>query len=604
MNHQLFKFGIQGVQDTLYTPEKGYGFVIEENRNNQELLQIPELNSGFELWYFLNRENLSALKVSTSGIYTQKTKPVIDNWPVPLHFKVNLPSEGNYTLHLKLKNIGSSSDSAFIFTGRRRLMAYIKDFPVLKEISKTFTINISDIIPRGKTTVYTDRTLDLTIVSNALIALEELEIIPSFNLPTLYIGGDSTVTDQFTSYPYHPGCSYCGWAQMLPSYLTPGICVSNHSHSGLTSHTFRSEGHYAVIQKALKPGDYMMLQFGHNDQKLPELDAYGGYTQALTAYIREIKEQGAQPILVTPLARNTWLANGSYNDLLIQYADACLELSIKEGVPVVDLHKRSKNFILANGLERSKAYFFPNDYTHTNDYGGFQMAGFIANELSSLNLPVSQYIIGFVDEISASFCPPQERVTVPKAPEGFIDQNALSFEVSFTDINHCKASHMIRELTAKGIIPNTEKLFRPDEVITRVEALEWIIKAVGFVPMNVYNDYYPDVIGHEWYAGIVEVAYQNDLVDTYLTRDGYFHPQAAVTGEELISFLIRSYKCRKQLPEAIDKISIEHTSEFAVDSIQAASALGFIDNHFAPDKPLTREHAVPYIYHLAKLLMF
>ena len=72
----------------LYTDEKGYGFIIEMNRNEQELLQIPELNSGFEPWYWLNSEKLSLLNMTEEGIYiTKATSTFTEDWPIPLHFK-------------------------------------------------------------------------------------------------------------------------------------------------------------------------------------------------------------------------------------------------------------------------------------------------------------------------------------------------------------------------------------------------------------------------------------------------------------------------------------------------------------------------------------
>ena len=588
----------------LYSPDKGYGFVIEKNRRSQELLQIPELNSAFEPWYWLNSEDISILNQSEDGIFITKSDLYhMEDWPIPLHFKVKLSTSGNYTVSLNLKNVGNTASPIWIFTGRRRLMFYTQTFPVSSELHQTFTINISDIIPRSKTSVYTDNTLDIVIISQANIALCQLDITSSPTLPTLYIAGDSTVTDQSTSYPYHPGCSYCGWGQMLPLFFKPGICISNHAHSGLTSETFRSEGHYDIIYKLLRPGDFVLIQFAHNDQKLPHLAAYKGYTEKLTNYIHELRLKGAIPILVTPLARNTWLGDGSYNDLLIDYANACIQISLKEHVPLIDLHQFSKSFIKTHGLENSKPYFFPNDYTHTNDYGGLQMASYIASELKHLS-SLENFISCTIDNEIRSLLQVTQMIKLPSPPSHYIDRNQSNHTVAFTDIEDCKDKDIIISLASKGIISDRETLFRPNNLIIRVEVLEWIIKAIGFVPMNVYNDYYSDVIGHEWYAGTVEVAHQNGIVDAFLTQKALFHPSMPVTTEELISFLINSYKCRKPLHTTFTHTGIEldNVSSFAFNAILSAFEIGLITFPFDPHEKLTRSQAACYIQKLITLL--
>lgn len=588
----------------LYSPDKGYGFVTERNRKTQELLQIPELNSGFEPWYWLNSEDISILNQSEEGIYITKSNQYqMKDWPIPLHFKIELTTSGNYTLSVRLKNIGQTTAPLWIFTGRRRLMYYTETFSTNSEITQTFTINISDIIPRNKTNIYNDNTLDLVIISHANIALCDLSLSSTKALPTLYIVGDSTVTDQSTAYPYHPACSYCGWGQMLSLFLKPGLCLSNHAHSGLTSETFRSEGHYDIVYNLIKPGDFFLIQFAHNDQKLPHLAAYDGYTEKLTIYIHEVLSKGALPILVTPLARNTWRGDGSYNDLLIDYTNACIQISKKEEIPLINLHQFSRDFIENHGLEASKSYFFPNDYTHTNDYGGIQMASYIAAALKAIP-SLEPFISDNIDKQITSLLQSAQIVKLPVPPDNYIDKNQNSYAVSFTDINDCQNKKTIVSLASKGIIPDREIHFRPDDFITRVEALEWIIKAVGFVPMNVYNDHYSDVIGHEWYAGTVEVAYQNGIVDTTLTKNALFHPSMVLTAEEFISFLINSYKCRKplHLPEEHIAIDIENISSFAFPAIQSALEIGLLIFPFDSHTKLTRSQAADYIQKFITLL--
>mgnify|MGYP000556227301 FL=1 len=167
---------------------------------------------------------------------------------------------------------------------------------------------------------------------------------------------------------------------MLPAYL-PDVCITNHAHSGLTTESFTSEGHWDIVKPRLRAGDICLYQFGHNDQKLAHLQAYGGYTDRLRTYIKEARTAGAVPVLVTPLARNSWKDAAHYNDFLADFANAVLTLGKAENVMVLDLHTWAMALMQQDGLETAKRWFYPGDYTHTNDFGAYKMAGFVAHAL-------------------------------------------------------------------------------------------------------------------------------------------------------------------------------------------------------------------------------
>lgn len=334
----------------LYTPEKGYGFVTKENIKEQELLQIPMLMSGFR-----------PVEMETVR-------------PIPTMFKVNVEHQGNYKVEIEAENDGSEAQ---IFLERRR-MYYVGNFEGIKKFD--LTVNVCDIIPEWKERIYSDTDLDITWVGEG-IKVHSIEI-KEISCPTIFIAGDSTVTDQPADYPYSPGCSYSGWGQMITTYLSNKIAVSNHSHSGLTTETFRKEGHYSIISQYIKPGDYFFIQFGHNDQKVAELKEDTGYRENLKRYIGEIRAQRAYPVIITSLARNSWKKDGSeYLDLLVDYAEECIRLGKELNVPVLDLHALSMDLYKKNGLNNSKVWFFPGDFTHTNDYGAYLMASFVAKEI-------------------------------------------------------------------------------------------------------------------------------------------------------------------------------------------------------------------------------
>ena len=113
-----------------------------------------------------------------------------------------------------------------------------------------------------------------------------------------------------------------------------------------------------------------------------------------------------------------------------------------------------------------------------------------------------------------------------------------------------------------------------DRNTSRVDALDMIIKTARFFPTNVYNDMYTDVVGHEWYAGCVEAAYQNGIIIPEMVEDGRFLPEKEVSMEEFLVFAINGYASRKKLPEEEPCVYDEKCSEYAKRYIRMAYVLG------------------------------
>lgn len=567
----------------LYQPGKGYGFITEQNRREQELLKIPELNSGFDTFYWYQDTDLTCPEDNDSGCFLDSDKRVREleeeagesfageHRRIPLTFKVDVPRQGNYKVTITIRTEEPMRDVQ-IFTGRRRL-GFFGNIPGNTEFRHTMTVNVCDIVPRGQTRIYTDKSLDITVVADKP-KISGITIVETV-CPVIYIAGDSTVTDQSAEYPYAPGTSYAGWGQMLSAYLDENIAVSNHAHSGLTTDSFRREGHYAVIDQYSRPGDFLFYQFGHNDQKLQELKAEGGYRMNLLRYIGECRDKGAYPVIVTPIARNSWKGNdGSYNDLLWEYAETCREIGRTAEVPVLDLHKLSREFIVKKGLEASKAYFFPNDFTHSNDYGAYYMAGFVAKEIvrvcGSHNEPRYRFLAKCVTEGFGQW-KPAEPIAVPVKPKKF--------------------EAMINPWGENELLSDVQDLDAP---LDRVTALDMIIKTARFFPTNVYNDMFTDVVGHEWYAGTVECAYQNGIIDEHLVTDNCFCPENRVTLEEFLVLAVNGYKSRKTLPQEAPCSYDDCCRPFALRFIRAARSIGLLkaDGSEQLSRIITRGEAV------------
>lgn len=546
----IFRFDVQGTQgpdrasadgtryvspEQLYgeknaSGEPDYGFLTEKNRNHYRNLQIPEINSGLDTVYWYRGAEITKLVADQSGCHV--------NWQgegeLPLTFVSDVPKEGNYQVRIVLH--AADGADALLFLGRRRLawrgsLSESADADSMHFLGEgkwegAFVTNICPIIPRTFTDPMEDLTLDVTLFGRG-VSLLEVEVTP-WTGRTIYIAGDSTVTDQSADYPYLPGRSYCGWGQMLSAFLGGQMAVSNHAHSGLTTESFRSEGHYQILLERITEGDICLIQFAHNDQKLMHLMAEGGYRQNLIRYIGELREKGAIPVLVTPLARNSWRGDGEYNDLLEPYAAACMRIAEEYQVPVLPLHQKSMDLIKACGRDRAMRYFYPSDYTHSNDYGAYLFAGYIYEALCACD-------IAETGDAVDSWEPPEElqQLTIPK---------------EYQDMENPETEHLFEELE------------RPDDELTRVEALEFVIATMHFFPTNVYNDMFEDVIGHETYAGAVECAWQNGLIPEEMIEGHRFHPQQKMTGDEFLKILRNGYMSRRTWTKEHEQIVMEGIS--------------------------------------------
>lgn len=508
--------------EDLYTPEKGYGFVTEKNMEEQALLRLPELNGGFlpAPWY--RTKELTRIGQEDHGCVIRQKSPEEKDRQIPLRFKCDVPEEGSYRIKVTIRAKETISDIR-IFTGRRCLAAYKEFLPAGEVWYRELITFVCPIIPRGEEKPYENNCIELTVTAD-IPCLSRIEI-ESVQCPVIYIAGDSTVTDQSAEFPYAPQASYAGWGQMLPYFIRGELAVSNHSHSGLTTESFRQEGHADILKDRVKAGDYMLFQFGHNDQKLMHLKAEEGYRNNLEDYIEECREKGVNPLLVTPVARNTWRgSDGSYNDLLEEYAAACLDIGRRLDVPVLDLHGLSMAFVTGLQKERAKKYFFPSDYTHHNDFGAQRMAAMICQEIRRTCSGKDAgygWLAAQVEEKPELWPEPEfmEPLQKPQDFTGYESEQGLP-----------------------------EAIERPTDILLRAEALDMIIHKAGFFMTNVYNDLFTDVIGHEWYAGVVECGLQNGILTGRICEDKLFRPLEPVTLLDFTVFLMLAYGSRRTLP--------------------------------------------------------
>ena len=197
----------------------------------------------------------------------------------------------------------------------------------------------------------------------------------------VYYIGDSTVqVNKIDTYPQ------CGMAQGICWYLRDGVEVVSLAKNGRSTKSFLEEGLFVPAQEGMQPGDLLLIQFGHNDEKTDEArhtDPYGSYQENLRFYINTARERGAHPLLITPIGRRLFDEAGNFRPGSHgQYPQAMRCLGAEMDVPVADLTAITEEFLARLGDEPSKPLFvWPKDNTHLKVDGAIRMAGFLAQEL-------------------------------------------------------------------------------------------------------------------------------------------------------------------------------------------------------------------------------
>ena len=230
--------------------------------------------------------------------------------------------------------------------------------------------------------------------------LAELIIERVENVPTIFLCGDSTVVDQDTE-------PWASWGQMITRFFDEGISFANYAESGECGNTFIAAGRLKKALSQMKAGDYIFMEFSHNDQKQrgPGKGAFYSFMTSLKIFIDEAHARGAHPVLVTPTQRRSFDEKGKIRDTHADFPDAIRWLAAKENIPLIDLHQMTRTLYEAMGVEPSKKAFvhypagsYPNqtrpmaDNTHFNPYGAYQIAKCIIEGMKKIDLPILEHL--------------------------------------------------------------------------------------------------------------------------------------------------------------------------------------------------------------------
>ena len=388
-NHWKFDFGpgkvrsgyTQVLPSTVYNAELGYGFL--------DTSSVTGIDHGG--WNTLRRDACTSDK--------------------PFYFSVAVP-EGNYNVQLTFGDSDEATTNTVRAELRRLMLENVQTKPG-KFATRTFTVNVRTprfgengevrLKPREKeleTRAWDDQ---LTLEFNgARPCVCAMAITPAPRVPTLLILGDSTVCDQ-------PAEPWNSWGQMLPRFFKPGVAVANHAESGESIASSLGAHRFDKVFSLMKKGDWLFIQYGHNDMKDRRPNALQTYKSNLKEIVARTRELGGTPVLITPMERKA----GVESPTLEGYPDAVREMARQEGAALIDLNAMSLAFYRALGEDIGKAF---QDGTHHNNYGSYELARCIVEGIKSNKLALTKYIADDVKQFDPAQPDSPEDFSMPPSP--------------------------------------------------------------------------------------------------------------------------------------------------------------------------------------------
>ena len=323
----------------------------------------------------------------------------------PFYFSVPV-EDGNYKVTVTLGNKKKAAQTV-VRAESRRLM--VENCVTKKGKFETYSFIVnkrSQEIPGGGKVSLKPRELDylnwdslLTLEFNgAAPAVQRICIEPDTTATTIFLCGNSTVVDQELE-------PWASWGQMIPRWFTDKVAISNHAESGLTVRTFLDGHRLDKVLSMLKKGDYVVCEFGHNDQKekRPGDGAWYHFAHGLKTFIDRVRAANGHIIFITPTQRRSFdeATHTKIQETHLDYPDAMRAVAKREGVPVIELHDMTRTFFETLGYEGSKkalvhypANTFPGqdkplaDNTHFNPYGAYEVAKMVVMGMKQLQLPI------------------------------------------------------------------------------------------------------------------------------------------------------------------------------------------------------------------------
>ena len=382
------KAAIQITPSDTFTSEKGYGYDFQEVINAARKSQNETYHLSDGIFYFSVAVPDGNYKVTVT-LGSKKMKG---------NTTVRAESRRLFLQNVETKK-GEFKTGSFIVNKRNTT--------ILLPDGKTDYVHIKK---REETKMNWDDKLTIEVNGDAP-AVSSIKIEPANDVPTLWLCGNSTVVDQDEE-------PWASWGQMITRWFTDQVAVANYAESGETATSFIAAGRLKKIVSLMKSGDYIFMEFGHNDQKekRPGSGAFYNYVYALKQFVDEARAKGVTPIFVTPTQRRSFDKNGKIQETHADYPDAMRWMAKDLGIQLIELHDMTRTFYESMGVEESKhafvhypAHTYPGqttafaDNTHFNPYGAFEISKMIVEGMKSAHLPV----VDFLRDDYISFDPSQ-----------------------------------------------------------------------------------------------------------------------------------------------------------------------------------------------------
>jgi lysophospholipase L1-like esterase len=334
----------------------------------------------------------------------------------PMFFSVKVP-EGNYKVTVFLG--GAQGGNTTVKAELRRLMLDKVATRAGEQVSRTFAVSVRrapivdaagkeigmtkvkgrEVMPGGqlrRTPGGEGWTWDdaLTLEFSGTPMVRGVEIVRDDHVKQVFLCGDSTVCDQ-------PAEPFNSWGQMITRWFAPDVVVSNLAISGETMPAFLGENRLTKITSQLKPGDVVMVQFGHNDMKSKAADALETYKKNLARFVTETKAKGGVPVLMTPVSRETFEGGKISNSFVVKrgevtddYVAAVKAVAKEQGVTLIDLNASSAALYEAMGEGKSQVLFATaSEKTHHSDYGSYEIAKCVVQGIIDAKLDLAEHLV-------------------------------------------------------------------------------------------------------------------------------------------------------------------------------------------------------------------
>jgi lysophospholipase L1-like esterase len=238
-----------------------------------------------------------------------------------------------------------------------------------------------------------------------LLALVSALTVPAQKPPvTIFLAGDSTMASKLPEKRPETG-----WGEMIGRYFKEGsVRIDNRAQNGRSTKTFISERRWQAIVDDLEKGDYVFIQFGHNDSSKDKGERYTppeDYRRNLVRFVADIRAKGGNPVLMTPVVRRRFDKEFKFYDSHGEYPGIVRDVAAEQKVPLIDMQRKSEALIVSYGVEGSRKLFLqlapnenPNypagieDNTHFNPIGADEMAKLAVLGIREAKLGIRKFL--------------------------------------------------------------------------------------------------------------------------------------------------------------------------------------------------------------------